>query len=105
MIVDLINKNRATLNDDEYNVQLKSTIEPIMVTKYQDGGDSIEIMRKMRRMLVRIKFINGSTKSLLCDRITEEFGLILFIKQLIPNMNFNEQIEFKLEDIESILVE
>lgn len=99
MILDLINNHRATANDDpNYNVQIKSAYE-IEKTQYKEaygGEDSFEIFH--RNMNVTIKFINGNSTRIVCDRVIEEFNKLLLIK------NFN-QTEFELNEVESIMVE
>ena len=97
MDLDLISAFRATANDDEYNVQIKSAypIENYPYKKEYGGGDSFEGME--RNMIVTVNFISGEATRIMCDRMIEEFGKLLCIK------NF-KQIEFDLQTVESIVV-
>lgn len=97
MDLDLISAFRATANDDEYNVQIKSAypIENHPYKKEYGGGDSFEVME--RNMIVTINFISGEATRIMCDRMIEEFDKLLCIK------NF-KQTEFDLQTVESIVV-
>ena len=98
MILDLITPFRATANDDpNYNVQIKSAYE-IEKSHYKEkygGGESFEVFH--RNMSVTVNLINGNSRRITCDRMIEEFDKLLLIQ------NF-EQVEFDLNEVESIVV-
>lgn len=97
MDLELTSAFRATMNDENYNVQIQSAY-PIEKYSYKEkygGGDSCEVFQ--RGINVTVNFISGEVTRVTCDRMVEEFDKLLCIK------NFN-QTEFDLEAVEYIVV-